>query len=211
MSFIHGLLEKSVILWHLFSFFSSSKEVRERKRKLLERDYSETEEVLNVYLEGIKYVLIYKEFQKNTPRLHKFWMSIGTSRRILKVWLGFSYIYHKIIENRKAVQKMKRDIGQCKNLLSFNRDELRRLWLELVEQRRSLELIEIIDRIKSAPEILKNLISAKAWPEATEYLIRTVEIMSKEVEHVPALDAVKSEISAKKKVIIIVNLIFPTF
>lgn len=94
---------------------------------------------------------------------------------------------------------MKRDIGQCKNLLSFNRDELRRLWLELVEQRRSLYLIEVLDRIKTSPEILKNLISAKAWPEATEYLLKTTEIMTKEVEHVPALDSVKSELAAKRK------------
>ncbi|VDO12684.1 unnamed protein product [Rodentolepis nana] len=97
---------------------------------------------------------------------------------------------------------MKRDIGQCKSLLSFNRDELRRLWLELVEQRRSMELIEVLDRVKSAPEILKTLIAAKAWPEATEYLIKITEIMTKEVDHVPALDVVKSELAAKKKLLI---------
>nr|CDS30240.2 exocyst complex component 4 [Hymenolepis microstoma] len=109
----------------------SSKEVRERKRRLLERDYTETEEVLNVYLNE-KY---------------------GEVTQILNVYRDVSQNLEK---NSKAVQKMKRDIGQCKSLLSFNRDELRRLWLELVEQRRSLELIEVIDRVKSAPEILKN-------------------------------------------------------
>ena len=98
---------------------------------------------------------------------------------------------------------MKRDIGQCKSLLSFNRDELRRLWLELVEQRRSIELIGVLDCIRNAPEILKNLVIAKAWPEATEYLLRTTDIMVKEVEHVPALDTVKSELAAKKKVILL--------
>lgn len=165
MSFIHGLLE------------NSSKEVRERKRRLLERDYTETEEVLNVYLNE-KY---------------------GEVTQILNVYRDVSQNLEK---NSKAVQKMKRDISQCKSLLSFNRDELRRLWLELVEQRRSLELIEVIDRVKSAPEILKTLIAAKAWPEATEYLIKITEIMTKEVDHVPALDAVKSELAAKKKLLI---------
>ncbi|VUZ48567.1 unnamed protein product [Hymenolepis diminuta] len=156
---------------------NSSKEVRERKRRLLERDYTETEEVLNVYLN--------EKYSEVT--------------QILNVYRDVS---QNIEKNCKAVQKMKRDIGQCKSLLSFNRDELRRLWLELVEQRRSLELIEVLDRVKSAPEILKNLIAAKAWPEATEYLIKTTEIMTKEVEHVPALDTVKSELAAKKKLLI---------
>ncbi|KAM7539781.1 hypothetical protein Aperf_G00000020556 [Anoplocephala perfoliata] len=155
----------------------SSKEVRERKRRLLERDYTETEEVLNVYLN--------EKYSEVT--------------QILNVYRDVS---ENLEKNRKAVQKMKRDIGQCKSLLSFNRDELRRLWLELVEQRRSLELIEVLDRIKTAPEILKNLVSAKAWPEATEYLLKTTEIMTKEVEHVPALDTVKSELAAKRKLLV---------
>lgn len=106
---------------------------------------------------------------------------------------------------------MKRDIGQCKSLLSFNREELRRLWLELVEQRRSLELIEVLDRVKTAPEVLKNLIAAKAWPEATEYLLKMTEIMTKEVEHVPALDTVKAELSAKKKVCLCFNIFTSSF
>ncbi|VDM30405.1 unnamed protein product [Hydatigera taeniaeformis] len=164
MSFIHGLLE------------NSSKEVRERKRRLLERDYTETEEVLNVYLN--------EKYDEVT--------------QILNIYRDVSEDLQK---NRRAVQKMKRDIGQCKCLLSFNREELRRLWLELVEQRRSLELIEVLDRVKSAPEVLKNLIAAKAWPEATEYLLKMTEIMTKEVEHVPALDTVKAELSAKKKIL----------
>lgn len=112
------------------------------------------------------------------------------------------------IENRKAVQKMKRDIGQCKGLLHCNREEFRRLWLELVEQRRSLELIEVIDRVRTAPEILKNLISAKAWPEATEYLLKVTEVLLKEVEHVPALDTVKGELALRKKVRILFTSLF---
>ncbi len=103
-------------------------------------------------------------------------------------------------ENRKSVQKMKRDIGQCKSLLSCNREELRRLWLELVEQRRSLELIEVIDRVRAAPEILKNLIAAKAWPEATEYLLKVTDVMAREVDNVPALDSVKGELAVRRKV-----------
>lgn len=164
MSFIHGLLE------------NSSKEVRERKRRHLERDYTETEEVLNVYLN--------EKYNEVT--------------QILNVYRDVSEDLQK---NRKAVQKMKRDIGQCKSLLSFNREELRRLWLELVEQRRALELIEVLDRVKTAPEVLKNLIAAKAWPEATEYLLKMTEIMTKEVEHVPALDTVKAELSVKKRIL----------
>ncbi|VDK41555.1 unnamed protein product [Taenia asiatica] len=176
MSFIHGLLEKLVVWFFYPCVCSSSKEVRERKRRLLERDYTETEEVLNVYLN--------EKYDDVT--------------RILNIYRDVSGDLEK---NRKAVQKMKRDIGQCKSLLSFNREELRRLWLELVEQRRSLELIEVLDRVKTAPEVLKNLIAAKAWPEATEYLLKMTEIMTKEVEHVPALDTVKAELSAKKKIL----------
>ncbi|VDD80255.1 unnamed protein product [Mesocestoides corti] len=97
---------------------------------------------------------------------------------------------------------MKRDIGQCKSLLCCNREELRRLWLELVEQRRSIELIEVLDRVRAAPEVLKNLITAKAWPEATEYLLKITDVIAKEVDHVPALDTIKAELATRKKTLV---------
>ena len=50
---------KSLLVIFMLSRFSSSKEVRERKRRLLERDYTETEEVLNVYLSGELYFEVF--------------------------------------------------------------------------------------------------------------------------------------------------------
>uniref|UniRef100_A0A0X3PGE4 Exocyst complex component Sec8 n=1 Tax=Schistocephalus solidus TaxID=70667 RepID=A0A0X3PGE4_SCHSO len=162
MSFIHGLLEHS------------SKDVRERKREQLAREYKETEEVVNVclnekYEEVTKILNVYREVSQNLETI------------------------------RSAVRKVKKDIGECKNFLACNREELRRLWLDLIEQRRSLELIDIIDRVRLAPDIINNLISARAWPEATDFLLSIHKLAETEVRSVPALDGTMAELAVKKK------------
>ncbi|VDK71099.1 unnamed protein product [Dibothriocephalus latus] len=180
MSFIHGLLEHS------------TKEVRERKREQLAREYKETEEVVNVCLNEIYVLFSHFRVLPSSSLLEKY----DEVTKILNVYREVSQNLENI---RNAVRKVKKDIGECKNFLACNREELRRLWLDLIEQRRSLELIEVLDRVRLAPDIINNLISARAWPEATDFLLSIHELAETEVRNVPALDVTMAELSIKKK------------
>ncbi|VDL90371.1 unnamed protein product, partial [Schistocephalus solidus] len=179
----------------------SSKDVRERKREQLAREYKETEEVVNVCLNDISTFFSLPYFfrkirggYQNPERLSRSFPKLGK-------WVFPNSDDGPNLAIRSAVRKVKKDIGECKNFLACNREELRRLWLDLIEQRRSLELIDIIDRVRLAPDIINNLISARAWPEATDFLLSIHKLAETEVRSVPALDGTMAELAVKKKVI----------
>ncbi|OON15369.1 hypothetical protein X801_08831, partial [Opisthorchis viverrini] len=98
-----------------------------------------------------------------------------------------------------AVSKIKSDLIECKSLLHCNREELRRLWLELVEQRHSIELLDILDQLQAAPDAIATLVSARAWPDATELMLYTAELLKSDIASVPALQTVKADLAHKNK------------
>ncbi|KAF5399971.1 Exocyst complex component 4 [Paragonimus heterotremus] len=165
MSFIRSLMEHS------------SKDVREKKKKQLEADFTETGAVLNTCL------------------TEKF-------EDVTKVLNVYNFVSERVSGNLSAVNKIRQDLVDCKSLLSCNREELRRLWLELVEQRRCIELVDILDRLQSAPDALATLVGVRAWAEATELMLYTAELLKSEIAIVPALQSVKTDLAHKHKFIV---------
>ncbi|CAL8099191.1 unnamed protein product [Calicophoron daubneyi] len=165
MSFIRSLMEHS------------SKDVREKKKRQLEADFTETGSVLNTCL------------------TEKF-------EDVMKVLNVYNSVSERVSLNISSVAKIKHDLVECKSLLYCNREELRRLWLELVEQRRCLELLDILDRLRSTPDALATLVTARAWPEATNLILYSMELSKSDIAVVPALQAVKTELAHKQKFIV---------
>ncbi|VDP71041.1 unnamed protein product [Echinostoma caproni] len=155
---------------------NSSKDIREKKKRQLESDFTETGVVLNTCLK------------------EKF-------SDVTKILTVYNNVSERVSANMNAVGKIKRDLFECKGLLNCNREELRRLWLELIEQRRCLELIDVLDRLRNTPDALTTLVSARAWPEATNLLLYATELLKSEVAIVPALQVVKTDLAHKHKFI----------
>lgn len=115
--------------------------------------------------------------------------------------LWFDIYFNLMTANKTAVSKIKRDLIECKSLLYCNREELRRLWLELVEFRRCLELIDDLDCLKSTPDALTSLINCRAWCEATRLIRNASDLMNTDIASIPAVQSVKSDIAHKHKVL----------
>ena len=98
------------------------------------------------------------------------------------------------------MRKIKQDLVECKTLLYCNREELRRLWLELVEQRHCIELLDTLDQLQAAPDAIATLVNARAWPDATELMLYTSELLKSEIASIPALQTVKTDLAHKHKV-----------
>ncbi|VDP33006.1 unnamed protein product [Schistosoma curassoni] len=131
-------------------------DIREKKRRQLEKDFTETGAVLNICL----------------------------------------------TDNKTSVAKIQRDLIECKSLLYCNREELRRLWLELVEQRRCLELVDQLDRLRSTPDALGYLVTARAWSEATSLMINSNYMLESEIASIPAVQTLKTDLAHKNKFLI---------
>lgn len=91
-------------------------------------------------------------------------------------------------------------------MLYCNREELRRLWLELVEQRRCLELVDQLDRLRSTPDALGYLVTARAWSEATSLMINSNYMLESEIASIPAVQTLKTDLAHKNKVMLALSL-----
>ncbi|KAG5452462.1 Exocyst complex component 4 [Clonorchis sinensis] len=155
----------------------SSKDIREKKKLQLETDFTETGTVLNTCLT--------EKFEDVTKFLNIY-----------------NQVSERVSANMAAVSKIKSDLIECKSLLHCNREELRRLWLELVEQRHCIELLDILDQLQAAPDAIATLVSARAWPDATELMLYTTELLKSDIASVPALQTVKADLAHKNKFIV---------
>ncbi|CAH8565275.1 unnamed protein product [Heterobilharzia americana] len=165
MAFIRSLME------------NSSMDIREKKKRQLEKDFTETGAVLNICL------------------TEKF----GDVNKILNT---YGLVSQRVRDNKTSVAKIQRDLIDCKSLLYCNREELRRLWLELVEQRRCLELVDQVDRLRSTPDALSCLVAARAWSEATYLMINSSFMLESEIASIPAVQALKTDMAHKNKFLI---------
>ncbi|CAH8852739.1 unnamed protein product [Trichobilharzia szidati] len=165
MAFIRSLME------------NSSMDIREKKKRQLEKDFTETGAVLNICL------------TEKLPDVNKILSTYGI-------------VSQRIRDNKTSVTKIQRDLMECKSLLYCNREELRRLWLELVEQRRCLELVDQVDRLRSTPDVLNCLVAARAWSEATFVMINANYMLESEIASIPAVQGLKTELTQKNKFLI---------
>ncbi|CAH8526435.1 unnamed protein product [Schistosoma turkestanicum] len=152
-------------------------DIREKKRRQLEKDFTETGAVLNICL------------------TEKF-------SDVNKILNTYGLVSQRVRDNKMSVAKIQRDLIECKSLLYCNRDELRRLWLELVEQRRCLELVDQVDRLRSTPDALNYLVSARAWSEATSLMINSNDVLESEIASIPAVQTLKTDLAHKNKFLI---------
>jgi len=67
---------------------------------------------------------------------------------------------------------VKENLLSCKMLLHCKRDELRKLWIEGIEHKHVLNLLDEIENIKQVPQKLEQCMASKRYLNATDMLVR---------------------------------------
>ncbi|WAR21892.1 EXOC4-like protein [Mya arenaria] len=74
-------------------------------------------------------------------------------------------------ESREKIKHIKEDLSSCKTLLHCKRDELRKLWIDGVEQKTIAALLDQIEQVKNVPEKLDNHLAKKEYLQATNCIV----------------------------------------
>lgn len=67
--------------------------------------------------------------------------------------------------------QVKENLLSCKMLLHCKRDELRKLWIEGIEHKHVLQLLDEIESIKQVPQRLEAYMASKHYLHATDMLV----------------------------------------
>ena len=86
----------------------------------------------------------------------------------------------------------------CKELLHYKRDELKKLWLDGVEQKHVLQLLQQVQGIKELPEKISGQLARKEFLTATRALTSSLALLSTTLKDVEALAEVRTELEARQ-------------
>ncbi|XP_062567053.1 exocyst complex component 4-like isoform X3 [Saccostrea cucullata] len=120
-------------------------------------------------------------------------------QELAQITQDFSTISKSVNEAREKIKKIKDDLSSCKTLLHCKRDELRRLWIEGVEQKTMVAMLDQIEQIKEVPTKLDNLLLKKHYLHGTELVVNAVAKLENQLVGVEALRDLKAELITRKE------------
>ncbi|XP_065289303.1 exocyst complex component 4 isoform X3 [Dermacentor albipictus] len=138
-----------------------------------------------------------KDFKRSDQKLDD--LVAQNKEDLTRAMQDFSKISSRISASRSKVQCIKEKLTTCKTLLHCKRDELKKLWLEAVEHKHVLQLLEEIESLVEVPDKIDAYLSKKQYLHATQLLVSSVNLVEGSLEGVEALKDVKGKLIFKKE------------
>ncbi|XP_051544248.1 exocyst complex component 4-like isoform X2 [Myxocyprinus asiaticus] len=110
----------------------------------------------------------------------------------------YQSITERITSSRNKIKQVKENLLSCKMLLHCKRDELRKLWIEGVEHKHVLSLLDEIENIKQVPQKLEASMASKHYLYATDMLVSAVDSLEGPLLQVEGLGDLRLELHSKK-------------
>ncbi|CAO3591713.1 unnamed protein product [Absidia cylindrospora] len=111
----------------------------------------------------------------------------------------FGGVLQHINDSRNRVTQMKANLKRCKAELLEKHTDLLNMWSKTQQHKEMLNLLEIIEDIRSTPEKLENMTSSKHVLSAAHLLVNSLKtVHSKEMMEIGALDDLRSTLNSEK-------------
>lgn len=153
---------------------SESNEQRDREKAKLEREYKKCDQKLN------ELVSIHKQ----------------DLERVMHLFIQMS---STVTSTRDKLRGIKERLIACKTLLNCRRDELKKLWVEGVEHKHILLLLDEIELLKGIPSKLAHHLANKDYLSGTKILVSALTSGEGELANVEGLHELRTELQAKKE------------
>ncbi|KAL7287624.1 hypothetical protein TKK_0018269 [Trichogramma kaykai] len=138
-----------------------------------------------------------KDFKRCDQKLDKLVSDHeGDLTEVMKI---FGALSERVTSAREKIHCVKENLNACKQLLNCRREELMKLWLEGVEHKHTLQLLNDIDQLKEMPAKLSSYLSKKHYLHATQLLVSARTMGDGVLEEVEALREVRKELESKKQ------------
>ncbi len=124
-------------------------------------------------------------------------------RDINVMFSTFLQMYARVTNRLKTARDRVRDIkvslSACKELLHYKRDDLKRLWLEGVQQKHMLELMEGVQLIKKTPDRFDSHLAEQDHLAATHLLVEAVSRINGDLRDIGGLNEIRTLIEKRKE------------
>lgn len=142
-------------------------------------------------------VNLQREFHESDTRLDK--LVVNHHADLTAVMQAFSKISTRLHSSKDRIHGVREKLVTCQKLLHCKRDELKRLWLESVENKHVLKMLDEVDELIKVPNHVRNYVNKKHYLHATKLVMSSLSVLDTNLKSVDALSEVKSELIAKKE------------
>ncbi|CAH1993571.1 unnamed protein product [Acanthoscelides obtectus] len=111
----------------------------------------------------------------------------------------FGSISQIVSSNRERIKKVKENLQDCKRKLRCRREDLKSLWVEGIEYKYMLQLLEEIGKMTEVPNKLATFMARKQYLHATNLLVEAVTLGRGTLEGVESLKELSQELEQKKE------------
>lgn len=111
----------------------------------------------------------------------------------------FSKMSHGLRHARERIALTRDKLQTCMKLLHCKREELKKLWIESIENKVVLELLDQVEALMLVPQHVAHYIHKKHYLHATQLLMNSLNQLEASLSSVEALKEVKAELISKKE------------
>ena len=111
---------------------------------------------------------------------------------------SFVQVSGRLHKARTRLTGVRESLVACKELLHYKRDELKKLWLDGVEQKHVLQLLQQVQGIKELPEKISGQLARKEFLTATRGITESLKLLSGTLKDVEALAEVRTELETRQ-------------
>ncbi|XP_012280945.1 exocyst complex component 4 [Orussus abietinus] len=138
-----------------------------------------------------------KEYKRCDQRLDEL-VSIH-DHDLTKVMEIFTSLSERVTTSREKIHAVKENLNAFKQLLRCRREELMKLWLEGVEHKHVLQLLDEIEQLREVPSRLGHYLNKKLYLHATQLLVSASSMGTGSLEGVEALREVRMELKTRRQ------------
>lgn len=140
-----------------------------------------------------------QQFKESDSRLDH--MVSDTQVDLANVMTTYSAVSARLNKAKNKLATVKECLVTCQELLNCKRDELKKLWLDGIEQKHILQLLNQIGEIQQMRDQINGHMARKQFYQATSLLIRSRDLLNTSLKNVEALAEVKTELESKSSIL----------
>lgn len=118
---------------------------------------------------------------------------------LTSVMHAYSKISTRLNSSKSKLKEVREKLITCQKLLHCKRDELKKLWVEAMENKYVLELLDQVDEICKVDDQIKAFIAKKHYLNATRLLVSSLNNLENNLKHVEALKEIRTQLNARKE------------
>ncbi|KAK2144045.1 hypothetical protein LSH36_791g00032 [Paralvinella palmiformis] len=174
---------------------NTEKNLQETKGMLMSiiRTLSASVDVTQREKEKVRLEKLYKESDKKLDTLIE-----ENYQDLTSIIQAFSRISAQVSASQERIRAIKDNLQSCKNLMHCKRDELRKLWIDGIEYKTVVDLLDQIEQVKDITDILQSYIDKKQFLHSSDLLLKSVSMVDGDLSDIESLAEIRTELHTKK-------------